>query len=66
MDAAACAQTDPDLFFQDGPGTLAKKICAGCEVRQRCLNYALTNDMDHGIWGGTGTRNRKLMKRNIA
>ena len=44
-DAAACRQTDPDLFFpigDSGPALRqideAKRICHACPVRARCLN----------------------------
>ena len=30
----------------------AKVICAGCPVRQRCLEWALTVREPHGVWGG--------------
>ncbi len=29
------------------------RICAECPVRQSCLEYALANRIDHGVWGGT-------------
>lgn len=43
---ALCAQTDPEAFFPEKGGSTreAKKVCLSCEVRQECLEYALTND----------------------
>lgn len=38
----------------------AKRICAGCEVRSECLDYAIVFDME-GIWGGTTTGWRERM-----
>ena len=37
QDRALCAQTDPEAFFPEKGGSTreAKKICLGCEVRQR-------------------------------
>lgn len=29
----------------------AKAICAGCPVKRDCLNFALDNDIDSGVWG---------------
>ena len=30
----------------------AKKICSTCPVQARCLEWALTNGVAHGVWGG--------------
>jgi WhiB family redox-sensing transcriptional regulator len=30
----------------------AKQICAVCEVRRECLDYALAAREVYGIWGG--------------
>lgn len=37
---ALCAQTDPEAFFPEKGGSTreAKRICLGCEVRDRCLS----------------------------
>ena len=64
-----CAQTDPEAFFPEKGGSTrdAKKICQSCEVRTRCLEYALENDERFGIWGGLSERERrKLRKRDTA
>lgn len=72
-DGAACAGTDPDLFF-DRPGyedaahkrervAAAKAICAGCPVRAECLNWALAMDADYGIWGGLDEHERRGERR---
>lgn len=37
----------------------AKAICAGCSVRQPCLDYALSIREPHGIWGGLNEAERK-------
>ena len=51
----------------------AKQICAGCSVRQECLEYALHYPEYHGIWGGLtederlhlGTRRLLAMRRDV-
>jgi Transcription factor WhiB len=51
---AACAGTDPDLFFPD-PGqddTGARAICARCPIRRECYTLALATGQRYGIWGG--------------
>lgn len=60
-----CAQTDPEAFFPEKGGSTrdAKKICASCEVRSRCLEYALENDERFGIWGGLSERERRKLRK---
>ncbi|OKL46390.1 transcription factor WhiB [Boudabousia liubingyangii] len=62
---ALCAQTDPEAFFPEKGGSTreAKNVCALCEVRQECLEYALANDERFGIWGGLSERERRKLKR---
>jgi WhiB family transcriptional regulator, redox-sensing transcriptional regulator len=64
---ALCAQTDPEAFFPEKGGSTreAKRICLGCEVRDKCLEYALANDERFGIWGGLSERERRRLKRGI-
>lgn len=69
-DLAACRDTDPDLFFPvgtTGPAIEqienAKAVCAQCEVRDSCLEYALTTNQDSGIWGGTSEEERRKIRR---
>lgn len=38
-------------------------MCATCEVREECLEYALANDERFGIWGGLSERERRKLKR---
>ncbi len=65
QDRALCAQTDPEAFFPEKGGSTreAKRICASCEVRAECLEYALQNDERFGIWGGLSERERRRLKR---
>jgi WhiB family redox-sensing transcriptional regulator len=61
-----CQQVDPDLFF---PGLHqspkpAKRVCAACPVRGRCLEEALKAD-EQGIWGGTTEDERRALRRNL-
>jgi WhiB family redox-sensing transcriptional regulator len=63
MAAGVCAQVDPAEFFPDKGGSVAtaKRICATCDVRQDCLDYALTNGEKYGIWGGATVRERRRL-----
>ncbi|MFD1720099.1 WhiB family transcriptional regulator [Amnibacterium endophyticum] len=60
-----CAQTDPEAFFPEKGGSTreAKRICAQCEVRSQCLEYALQNDERFGIWGGLSERERRKVRK---
>jgi WhiB family redox-sensing transcriptional regulator len=63
---AACRGTDLDVFFpgRGEPAEPARHVCAACPVRQPCLDYAITNRITHGIWGGlTGRERRALQSR---
>lgn len=64
--SGACLNVNPDLFFpaqgeSTGP---AKAVCAGCEVRQSCLEYALEQREVYGIWGGLSERERRTLRRD--
>ncbi|SHS18261.1 transcription factor WhiB [Mycobacteroides abscessus subsp. abscessus] len=61
-----CRQTDPGLFFPLlGEGVqAAKKICAGCEVKDTCLEYALQHDEGYGVWGGCSASEREQIKQS--
>lgn len=67
QERALCAETDPEAFFPEKGGSTreAKRICQGCEVKDQCLEYALTNDERFGIWGGLSERERRRLKRGI-
>ncbi|MBM3663259.1 MAG: WhiB family transcriptional regulator [Actinobacteria bacterium] len=56
-----CAEKPPSVFFpSDGVGVeVAKRVCADCPVKNQCLEYALDNRIDHGVWGGTSERERR-------
>jgi WhiB family redox-sensing transcriptional regulator len=59
-----CRGVDPELFFPlRGESTWeAKAVCAGCIVRQDCLEYALANNEKWGIWGGLSERGRRAVR----
>ena len=70
MTKGNCFERPPSEFFpSDGVGVeKARKVCDGCPVQSKCLEYALLNRIDHGVWGGTSERQRRriLKARRIA
>jgi len=69
---SACLEVNPELFFpvgSTGPAVRqvdqAKLVCRRCEVRDACLEWALDEKQDHGVWGGlTEDERRSLRRRN--
>jgi WhiB family redox-sensing transcriptional regulator len=61
---AACRGADLEEFFPErgesaGP---ARRVCAVCPVRQLCLDYAISNRIVYGIWGGLTERERRALQ----
>ncbi len=65
---ANCLGAHHDLFFPDrGASTrAAKQICAECQVRVDCLEYAVTRGEKFGIWGGLSERERREIRKQRA
>lgn len=66
-DRAACKGADPELFYP-GLGEDSRKpkqVCAGCDVRQECLDYAIANQEMFGIWGGKSERERRKIRASV-
>lgn len=64
VDAAACATSTVEFFPEGGAASdykAAKAICGICPSIEACLDYAIANDIDHGMWGGrTPTERRRI------
>jgi WhiB family redox-sensing transcriptional regulator len=65
MHQARCRGAQPTEFFpSDGLGVeSAQHVCTGCPVRGECLEYALLNRIEHGVWGGASERERRRILR---
>lgn len=70
MDDASCQNDpDPDLWFRgaevvrpaDREAAIA--ICSTCRVQTACLNFALTENLTDGIFGGLLPEQRRNIKR---
>ncbi|NXY95567.1 WhiB family transcriptional regulator [Streptomyces sp. BR123] len=64
-EVALCAQTGPEFFFPEPGSSLrdAKRLCAACEGRVGCLEYALANDERFGVWGGLSESERHALRQ---
>jgi WhiB family transcriptional regulator, redox-sensing transcriptional regulator len=65
MAEGKCRELPPETFFpSDGVGVeVARRICADCPVKSPCLEYALYNRIEHGVWGGASERERRRIAR---
>ena len=62
---AACRGLDPETFYpvSDEDAEVAKAVCAGCAVRQTCLEHALGSRERDGVWGGATEKERRRIIR---
>ena len=60
----ACNNVDTEIFFPEDPSakTEAVELCSQCNSSDKCLEYALHNDVQ-GIWAGTNEYERKKIRR---
>jgi hypothetical protein len=70
---AACRDADPELFFPTGetaPAIVqtqkAKTICDRCPVLETCLQWAMDNGLEDGVWGGLSESERRNLRRRTA
>ncbi|MFD0271025.1 WhiB family transcriptional regulator [Streptomyces sp. NPDC127106] len=63
-EVALCAQIGSEFFFPEPGSSLreAKRLCAACEGRAGCLEYALANDERFGVWGGLSEAERHALR----
>ena len=65
---AACRGESIDKFFPNSATgsrimSEAYLICRTCPVRLACLNFALSHNIQFGVWGGESERKRKKLRR---
>jgi WhiB family redox-sensing transcriptional regulator len=62
---AACVGVEPEIFYpvSEDDADQAKAVCAQCEVREACLEFALANRERDGVWGGATERERRRIIR---
>ena len=62
---AACKGVRPSLFYPENEGEerKAKAVCGLCEVREPCLEFAISSGEPEGVWGGLNSRQRRRLSR---
>jgi WhiB family redox-sensing transcriptional regulator len=65
MNRGRCLGLKPEQFLPtDGLGVeAAQMVCHLCDVRVECLEYALENRIESGVWGGASERERRRILR---
>lgn len=63
-----CTQVPPVMFdmecvFIKWEVEALKKVCAPCDVREACGDYAIENNLS-GFWGGMTLAERNKLKQN--
>ncbi len=68
QETARCRGVDPEQFFVRGSAQSRKavRLCGRCPVKDPCLQYAIDNHIDYGIWGGLTERQRRAFVRRMA
>lgn len=67
---AACRNEDPDLHFPDDRKgsslpqiAAAKAVCRRCPAVTQCLNLALREKLDYGVFGGLTPSERREIRQ---
>ena len=64
-DLGACRGLDAAIFYPDdeAEAQAAKSVCDSCDVKQSCLDHALSFREKAGVWGGATERDRRRIIR---
>jgi hypothetical protein len=57
----ACADYNPDWWFEEDHFAQAVEVCQRCPVRTRCLDQALEAGETLGVWGGLTPAQREAL-----
>lgn len=56
---------DPEVFFNKEMIIEAKSWCSLCQVATICLDYALEEKIEQGVWGGLSEEERRKLQKKI-
>jgi len=59
-----CQQVDGEVWYPEKGSSNrdAKRVCLACPVKAECLQYALDNDEQFGVWGGLSSAERRKLR----
>lgn len=63
---ANCRNMDTNMWFPEKghmPTTFVREVCFSCDVQLQCLEYAQSNRMEEGVWGGCTNGERENLRR---
>jgi WhiB family transcriptional regulator, redox-sensing transcriptional regulator len=71
QDKANCRGVDTNLFYLEQGFSKENErkldiilpLCNSCSVKGKCLSFAVTNQIEHGVWGGLTPKERKYGRR---
>jgi WhiB family redox-sensing transcriptional regulator len=65
QERSLCTSMPVRLFFPEPRESTrqAKSVCRRCDVAVECLEYAMYHQIEHGIWGGLSSRQRRQLRR---
>lgn len=65
MARAICTPDTAHLFFGEtaADAEQAKGICEGCPVLVSCGEFALANNIEHGVWGAMAPKDRRKIRK---
>ena len=60
---AMCSLENSEIFFSGLASRVAKAkaICSACPVQKQCLDFAISNNIEEGIFGGLTPNERKSL-----
>lgn len=64
LDGAICAQTDPEIFFNESSANtpkVLKAMCAECPALGPCGTWAIKHE-GYGFWAGMTARERQQIR----
>ena len=58
---------DTDLFFRHDKMSRqqAKAMCSSCPMSENCLDHAIKNKEEYGVWGGLDEVERRSLVRRL-
>ncbi len=69
VERGSCRDSAIEFYTDDAAERrVAKAVCSDCPVRGACLDFALENDEQYGVWGGMtpSERTRERHQREAA